>query len=73
MLARFRLLTEEKLSQQTHVFDAAPKWRDMNPHDVEPVEQIFAKGSVLDFLLKTLVRRRKNADVAVHRLVSADA
>ena len=54
---------EEVPRQRRDVVDARPQRRQAQRHDVQPVEQVFAKPPGIDQAAQVLVGRRDDADV----------
>ena len=50
-----------------------PKWRDVDPVDVESEEEILAETTSLDLGLEVPVCRRDHPGLDIDRAVSADA
>src|SRR6185436_21086823 len=68
-----RALLQEEARQRRDVFLALAQRRQAQADDVEAMEQVLAERARLDPLLEILVRRRDDANVALHRVVAADA
>jgi len=66
-------LLQKVLGEQPDVLDAATERRDMDADDIETVKKIFAEKMVLHLFFEALVRRGKDADIAVQRLISPHA
>ncbi len=66
------VLLQEVFADDDHVLAALTKRREVEVHDVEPVEEILAEGALLDLLFEVAVRRRDDADVDLLGAVVAD-
>ncbi len=64
---------EEVFREEAYVFLALAQGGEMNPNDVETVEEIFAEFFADDFLLEIFIGGRHNTDVGADGLVAADA
>ena len=58
--------------QHGHVFAPLAQGRQAQTDDVETVEQIFAKRTILDPLFEVLVRGSDDADIGLDGTVSAN-
>src|SRR5258707_6796670 len=67
-----RDLLQKILSQQPDIFSSLPKRRQMNPDNIQSIEEVLAKVLLGDLMLQSLVRRGNNSDVRFDRGVSAD-
>jgi len=61
---------QEESCQQTDVLGAFTEGGNVNPHDVEPVKQIFAKFPLLHFLFQIAMRGGNDADIRPEGLVA---
>ena len=61
------------LNQRADVFSTFAQGRQVNPVDVEAIEQVAAEVAAIDRRLDVEVGGREKADVHVPRLVFADA
>ena len=60
------VLAYDGCGQKRDVLAALPQWRNLDPHDVEAVEEVLAEGAFLDHGLEVLVRRGNDARVDRH-------
>src|SRR5262249_626566 len=67
-----RDLLQKILGQQPDILFSLPKRRQVNPNNVEPVEEILSKVLLDDFVLKRLVRCGNNAYVCLDCRVSTN-
>ena len=66
------VLRQKVLREERNVLAAIAQRRQVNPDDVDPVEQILAETPVGDELRQILIRRGDDADVGLHFLKTAD-
>src|SRR5690606_22248460 len=59
---------EEMLREQEHVVAARAERRDVDAHDVDPVEQVLAETLLRDLLVEIAVRRGDDARVELELL-----
>ena len=64
---------KEIFGEQTDVIDALAEGRNVDSHDIEPIEKILAEGALGHLLFEVAVCRADDADIRVQRLVAADA
>ena len=62
---------EEIFGQQRDILPAAAQRREVQAHDIEAVEQIFAEHLGQDFGFEVLVRGRDDADIGADRVIPA--
>ena len=64
---------EELLGHQRNILAPLAQRRQMQAHDVEPVQQIGAELAARDLRVEILMRRRDHARIGAHQLAPADA
>ncbi len=69
----FIVLRQKMLDQQGDIALALAQWWDLNRDDIEPVIQIFAKGTRFGHIKQIFIGRRDNAHVNADRLGAANA
>src|ERR1041384_2441176 len=67
-----RVLPQEVLCEKQHIVASDAPRRNIDPQDVDPVEEILAEPPLRDLGLEIAVRRRDDAGVVRDLLVTAD-
>ena len=73
IVALFGEAVHEEPGHQRDVLGALAEGREVDPHDVEAIEQIFAEAADFDFLLEVPVGGGDDSNVGFQGLIATDA